>query len=270
MQPDNLAGAESRSRSLSLIGGSRDTSRLKSAQRMFRLLDLISLQEGLTAKALSKRLGVSLSTCYCLINILVEEGYVEKISCRKGYRLGPAISLLHARAHNIDVDARVGPVVGELAASSNRHAYLGLLSEGDVTVARVEEPRRRPPVELIRASSGASHALAVGKILLAGMGSEEIEEYADRHGLEAFTSRTITDLVQLEAHLTETQGRGFATDLEEFSENLCCVAAPIVDKSGKVEGAIGLSTTSRHFYRESEALIGLVSKAGREASALLK
>ncbi len=76
------------------------------------MLNLISLQDGITAKALAKELGVSLSTCYCLINILLEEGYVEKIALRKGYRLGPTVPLLHARAHNLDVDTKVEPVVG--------------------------------------------------------------------------------------------------------------------------------------------------------------
>ncbi len=52
------------------------------------MLDLISRREGATAKSLARELGVSLSTCYCLINILAEEGFVQKVAHRKGYRLG--------------------------------------------------------------------------------------------------------------------------------------------------------------------------------------
>jgi len=248
----------------------RGSSKFNTARRAFTILDLVSRREGLTAKALARELGVSLSTCYCLINILSEEGYVEKMGPRKGYRLGPTVPLLHARAHSMDVDARVEPVVGELAARSSRHAYFGLLSNGDVTVSRVESPPKKPPVGLVQATCGASHALAVGKILIAGTGPVGVEEYADRHGLETFTPRTITDLGQLQAHLAGIRRRGFATDVEEFSENLCCVAAPISDENGKVEGAIGISTTARHFDRESGALIELVSNAAREASGLLR
>lgn len=244
-------------------------SKFNTARRVFAMLNLISLQDGITAKALAKELGVSLSTCYCLINILLEEGYVEKIALRKGYRLGPTVPLLHARAHNLDVDTKVEPVVGELAARSSRHAYFGMLSNGDVTVSRVESPPRKPPVDLVKASCGASHALAVGKILIAGSGPGGFEEYADRYGLEAFTPRTITDIGQLQAHLAGMRRQGFATDVEEFSENLCCVAAPISGENGKVEGAIGISTTAGHFDRESGALIELVVNAAREASALL-
>lgn len=270
MKPAVQPRAGLQGRTDTLTDRHRGSSRFNTARRAFTILDLVSRREGLTAKALARELGVSLSTCYCLINILLEEGYLERIAPRKGYRLGPTVPLLHARAHNIDVDARVEPIVGELAARSSRHAYFGLLSNGDVTVSRVESPPKKPPVELVRASYGASHALAVGKILIAGAGPSGIGEYADRHGLETFTPRTITDLGQLRAHLAGIRDRGFATDVEEFSENLCCVAAPISGEYGKVEGAIGISTTARHFDRESGALIELVTNAAREASDLLR
>jgi predicted transcriptional regulator len=94
----------------------RGSSKFNTARRDYTILDLVSRHEGLTAKALARELGVSLSTCYCLINILVEEGFVEKIAYRKGYKLGPAVSLLYSRARKLDVDSGVEPVVEELAA----------------------------------------------------------------------------------------------------------------------------------------------------------
>ncbi len=253
-----------------LAGHGHGRSRFNTARRAFAVLNLISLQQGITAKMLSKELGVSLSTCYCLINILVEEGYVEKIAHRKGYRLGPAVSTLHSRAHNRDVEGWVEPVVEELALRSGRHAYFGLLSDGDVTVTRVESPKRNPPLDVVRASCTASHALAVGKVLIAGTGPGGIEDYTERHGLEAFTPRTITDVSRLKAHLAEVKRHGFATDVEEFSENLCCVAGQITDKTGRgVEGAIGISTTTKHFCKEADALVELVRRAAQDASELL-
>ena len=127
----------------------RVRSRFNTARRVFSVLDLISLRKGITAKTLSKELGVSLSTCCCLINILVEEGYVEKLANRQDYRL-------HSRAHSKDIEGRVEPVVEVLALCSNRQANFGLLSDGDVTVARIESPRRKPPLDAVRASCTTS------------------------------------------------------------------------------------------------------------------
>ena len=85
----------------------------------------------------------------------------------------------------------------------------------------------------------------------------------------AFTPRTITDVSKLKSHLAEVRMHGFATDVEEFSENLCCVAGQITDKTGKVEGAIGISTTTKQFCKEAYALVELVRRASRDASELL-
>ena len=62
---------------------------------------------------------------------------------------------------------------------------------------------------------------------------------------------------------------GVATDFEEFAENLCCYAAPVKGRDGKVEGAIGLSTTMRRVSGEGQQLIELVQWAASEATALL-
>jgi hypothetical protein len=123
---------------LELLAG-RVRFRSNTVRRAFAVLDPPS------SKTLSKDLGVSLSTCFCSISILFGEGYVEKIAHRQGYGLGPADGASRPRAHSRDVESRVEPLVEELALRSNRHSYFGSLSDGDVTVARIESPRRKSP-----------------------------------------------------------------------------------------------------------------------------
>ena len=77
-------------------------------------MDLVSQRgEGLTAKELARELGTNLSSCYYLLNILADEGYIEKIS-GGGYSIGPAIPLLNEGSRS-DFDAKIEPVVEELA-----------------------------------------------------------------------------------------------------------------------------------------------------------
>ena len=121
---------------------------------------------------------------------------------------------------------------------------------------------------VVRGFHGASHALALGKVLVAGSGPEGAREYAAGFGLEVFTPRTIVRPQLFETHLGLVRARGFATDVEEFAENLCCVAAPILGENGEVEGAIGVSTSARRFGGEARSLVELVRWAAREASTL--
>src|SRR5215210_2440273 len=232
-------------------------------------MDLVNRQGGkLTAREIAREIGTNLSSCYYLLNILIEEGYIEKTPCRGGYRIGPTISVLN-EASRSDFDFRVEPVVEELALRAQRHAYAAVLSGGEVTVTQVKAPPKSSPVGVVAGFHGASHALALGKVLLASMGSEYVKGYIDDHGLEVFTPRTIVQPAQLHAHLNKVSMVGVALDFEEFAQNLCCVAAPVESERGKVEGTIGLSTTTSRIRGESRQLVEMVRWAADEASALL-
>ncbi|MGB3683136.1 MAG: IclR family transcriptional regulator [Rubrobacteraceae bacterium] len=243
--------------------------RFGSVRRVLRILDLVSRHEGSTAKLLARDLGVSLSTCYCLLNILIEEGYLERVSSREGYRLGPMVSTLHERHSGKDFCSILEPMVEKLAQRSGRHSYLGVLSDGVVTVPMVKSPFKSPPDSIVQGFHGASHALALGKVLIAGTGAEGVESYFENFGLEPFTMRTIIEPQRFQGHLDEVRAQGLATDVEEFERNLCCVAAPIRGRNGEIKGAVGVSTTGERFGKEAESLIEMVQWAAADATALL-
>lgn len=243
--------------------------KFKSVRRVFRIMDLVSQRgERLTAKELAREIGTNLSSCYYLLNVLVEEGYIEKIPRCGGYRIGPAVAQLR-EASKSNFDSKIEPVVEELAQRTQRYAYAAVLSSGEAEVTQVRSPPQSPPVGVVEGFHGASHALALGKVLLASMGSEYVEGYINNRGLEAFTPRTIIRPAQLHAHLNKVRMVGVATEFEEFAQNLCCVAAPVKSQDDKVEGAIGLSTTARRIRSEGPQLIDTIQRAAGEASALL-
>jgi DNA-binding IclR family transcriptional regulator len=242
--------------------------KFKSVRRVFRIMDLVSQRgESLTAKELTRELDTNLSSCYYLLNILADEGYIRKIA-GGGYTIGPTIPLLNEGSRS-DFDRKIEPVVEELAQRAQTHAYAAVLSAGEAVVTQAKAPKKRSYVGVVQGFHGASHALALGKVLLAGAGAEYVQEYIDDNGLEAFTPRTIVRPAQLHAHLNKALMVGVATDFEEFAENLCCFAAPVKGRGGKVEGAIGLSTTARRVHGEGKQLIELVQWAAAEATALM-
>ena len=245
--------------------------KFKSVRRALRVMDLISKHgEKLTAKRIARELGTSLSSCYYLLNILADEQYIEKVPRGGGYRIGPAISTLYECRSEGNFDAKIESVIEELAQRAQRQAYLAVLVDGEVTVVQVKAPPDSPPAGVSQGFHGASHALALGKVLLAGMGSEYVQKHIEDHGLEAFTPRTIVHPTQLHANLNKARMVGVALDFEEFAQNLCCVAAPVKDQKGDVQGAIGLSTTTRRISQEGHHLVELVQWASTEATDLLK
>ena len=243
-----------------------------STRRVFRIIDRVSRGgDRLTVKSLAQDLDISVSTCYHLIGILVDEGYVEKLPHQAGYRLGPTIGVLFERSRKFGSTTVIEPVLHDLARIADRPAYFAVLTDNaDVLVTHVHTPPDCPPVGVPPGFCGPSHALALGKVLVAAGGSATINHYIEHHDLRAFTRRTITDPAKLEAHLKEVRTRGYATDFEEFAKNLYCVAAPVSDDSGDVAGAVGLATAASSPAEELKRLIRLARRAAQQLSTALR
>jgi DNA-binding IclR family transcriptional regulator len=243
-----------------------------STRRVFRIIDRVSTGgERLTVKALAHDLGISVSTCYHLVGILVDEGYIEKLPHHAGYRLGATVGVLFERSRRSGSAAVVEPILHDLARIADRTAYFAVLAgTDDVVVTHVHSPPDSAPVGVPQGFRGPSHALALGKVLIAAGGSAAINRYIEQHELRAFTRRTITDPNKLEAHLKEVRTRGYATDFEEFAKNLYCVAVPVSYENGTVAGAVGLATTATSPADELKRLIRLTRRAAAQISTALR
>jgi DNA-binding IclR family transcriptional regulator len=239
-----------------------------SAWRAFRIIDRVSRGgEGLDAKNLARALGVSPSTCYQLLHILIDEGYISRLPRGSGYRLGATISLLYRRSRGASVEAVVGRVLDDLARRSGRAAYFGLLNEnGDVVVAYVSVPPGAPPVGIAPGLRAPAHALALGKIQIAAGGVRAIDRYLEHHPLDSMTRRTIVDPVLLEAHLKEAHARGFATEVGEFAKTLWGVAVPVLSPDGGVDGGIGLAAVGEPQGVEVRQFVELARQAASRAT----
>src|SRR5215210_876343 len=163
-----------------------------SARRAFRILDRVSRGgEGLEAKVLADALGISPSTCYQVLGILIDEGYLRRLPEHAGYELGPELERLYERSRSTSVEAVVGPVLGDLAQRLFCSAYFGLLTENDdVVVAGVQAPPGGAPMGLPTGLRAPAHALALGKAQIAAGGVTSIDHYIEQHRLDGLTRRT--------------------------------------------------------------------------------
>ena len=103
------------------------------------------------------------------------------------------------------------------------------------------------------------HCTSIGKVLLAYQDMRRAEEVIGR-GLPKVAINTITEAEQFRAELRQIRAQGFALDDREFHDDMRCVAVPIFEKGGLVQGGISLSGPSSRFTLAKLGELGNVAR----------
>ncbi|ROQ40807.1 transcriptional regulator [Frondihabitans sp. PhB188] len=117
----------------------------------------------------------------------------------------------------------------------------------------------------------AAHATAFGKFLLAGMSSEQRDQYLDVHGLGRLTPTTKTARADLLAELVEVGNSGVAWENEEFVTGQTCAAVGVRNGAGMIVSSVAIRAPSGELTprRRSEVERHLRDAAAAAARAKL-
>ena len=209
-------------------------SALSSVHRALQVLEVVAAAgDGISAKAVARRLEYNLSTTYHLLESLVTDGYLVRLEASRGFGLGPKLPALHDRlVAQLPVPRGLGGILGEVHSTAQAGALYAAFRDGDVVVVAHDDCADHP-VPVISAWRGALHATAIGKLLLAEADEVTRRAILDRDGLPAHAYRTMTERDALERELTGVRRNDLAVDRGEFRERLACMAAPGADVRGR-------------------------------------
>lgn len=112
------------------------------------------------------------------------------------------------------------------------------------------------------------HTTALGKAVLAHLPGSRIDEIIEQHGLEPATLHSISSREELFESLEAVRDRGYAVDDGERLEGLRCVAAPVMNSSDKVLGAISVSAPASRV--SDEDLHGRLPERVRSAANVVE
>jgi acetyl-CoA synthetase len=242
---------------------------VSTARSVLRLLALLAhAEDGMRADEVAEALGKSTSTAYNLLDTLCQEGFTVRTG-GGAYHLTAESAALVPPDRAREVPAGLGGLLDELFERSHKRVYLAAAHSGQVVIplARGRQGMPRMPGLGTRIGSNA-HALALGKVALSLLDPPALDRYIDR-GLRPFTRHTIVSPDTLRAQLEDIRGGEVAFDREEFDEDFCCLAKPVVDARGRAVAALGLSMSSRCFDTERDALAEVLTDVACKASQVL-
>ncbi len=219
---------------------------IQTVTNAMRLLEQFQTCEELGVTELSKRLDLHKNNVFRLLATLEESGYVEQCRGSDLYRLGTGCLELGQSFTRHRSLARHGrAALAALCEATGESAHLGMLSGHEVIHLDGEQPDRLVLTSLRVGKRLAAHCTALGKTLLAHESAEAIERFdreviSDKE-LPERTPATITDREKFLDHLRTVASQGYALDLEEFEDGLCCASAPVRDAAGTVVAALSVS-----------------------------
>lgn len=237
---------------------------IKTAARVFELIELIQELDGATFTELSERMNMAESTLYDYLTTLVHLNYLLKEDGEYDLSLQFFDRGIYAR-DRFSILSKSKRTLEQLAEESG--AAVWLLVEENGKAVYLDQALGENSIETHErlGKHEYMHCLASGKAMLAYSSDEYVREIVDRHGLPQKTPESIATLEGLEAELSDIRDQGYAINEHETAEGVAAVAAPIVAED-RVRGAIAIAgpvaRTKNESYRQR--LIELVTTASNE------
>jgi len=234
------------------VPGEAGKTAIQVVERMMNLLDaLAEHEESASLKVLAEQTSLHPSTAHRILNDMVACRMVERGdggTYRLGLRLLELGNLVKAR---LSVREAAQAPMRALHKLTGETVNLSV-RQGDEIVYVDRAYSERSGMQVVRAIGGRAplHLTSVGKLFLASDDASQVRAYVTRTGLSGHTRNSITDLSKLEVELNQVRQLGNAKDNEELELGVSCLAAGILDDTGKLVAGLSLSAPTDRIHAD--------------------
>jgi len=221
---------------------------------------------------LSHRTGIPRAAVRRCLYTLQKLGYVA-VDEGRAYALRPQILALgHAYLSSAPLATSAQPLLNQVSEAIHESCSMAVLDGEDILyVARSSASTRIMSIDLGIGSRLPAFCTSMGRVLLAGLSSNELGAYLRRMKFVPYTNRTIVTRDQLKAALDTARAAGFAVVDQELEIGLRSIAVPVADRGDRVAAAINVSVQAgRMSLAQMQATLLLpLRAAARELGMLL-
>jgi IclR family pca regulon transcriptional regulator len=193
-------------------------------------------------------LGMSRSTTHRYMITLAGLGYLEQGASRK-YRLGLRVTDLGMSAlYSTDLREHSHAYLEELREQTSYTVNLSVLDGTEILyidrVRSFRRAQRKIDLGLHLGSRLPAYCTSMGKLLLANLPEEELNDLLASMKLTKRGPNTITNKQALREELEAVLDAGFAVNDQELAPELHSIAAPVRNEAREVAGAINMAAHS--------------------------
>jgi len=210
---------------------------------------------------LARVLGLTRSTSHRYVSTLARLGYLQQNPQSRKYRLGPRVLDLGFSAINsMELRQIAATHLQQLSDETGHTVNMAILDGTDIVYIErcrsQQQGQREIDLNLHVGSRLPAYCTSMGKVLLAGLGSDERRAVLDEVQFQQRGPNTL-DRRALEQALDVVADAGIAVNNEELAYGLRSIAAPVRRQTGEVVAAINLAV-----HRSMVSLDQLVAHLG--------
>jgi DNA-binding IclR family transcriptional regulator len=244
----------------------------RSLLRAIEILEyLLKRGEPATVTQLIGDLRIPKSTAYEIARTLTEGGFLSAPGRGGGLFLGRRLYDLGMAYRAEDDLLREGArIVEDLRDETGDTVQLSVL-EDDMLLVLLKQEGIRPLRIISNAGSRVPvNWAAAGRLLVSDMDDAALTRLLKATVRQSPTGQAETDIARIIAQIRRFRRLGHAIELNEANEHAGCVAAPVIDKSGKVIAALSIAAPEQRLTRAGRAaLVAAVVRAAEELARRL-
>ncbi len=247
-------------------GGSRSVRR---ALEIFEFL--LQLDAPTTIGEIVSALQIPKSTAYELVRTLSDSGYLEPGRRGGGIYLGRKLfELGMAYRAQVDLLRDGSQIVEELRNECGETVQLSVL-ENDMMLVLLKEEGSHPVRIISRVGSRVPvNWAASGRLLVSDLDDNELNSLLSKSVRQSPTGRATVETDKFIQQVRKARKQGFFFELNETNEHAGCVAAPVIDGTGRCVAAISIVAPEHRLTKTNrESLTKKVCAAGAELSKRL-
>lgn len=206
----------------------------------------------MTLADIAKRVALPRATVRRSLITLSTLGYVE--SDGRNFTLTPKVLTLgHSYLSSSPFTRAAQPLLERLAATIHESSWVAILDDEEVLFVAGARTNRILSPGLNVGSRMPAAWTALGRVLLAGLSDEALDDYLRRLRPRTYTARTTTDVAAVRRAVMDVRTSGYALVDGEVEIGLSSIAVPVTNLRGQTIAAMNASAPSER-VRSSEMI----------------
>jgi IclR family transcriptional regulator, pca regulon regulatory protein len=195
----------------------------------------------MTISQLSIRTGLSRAAVRRCLYTLTKLGFAGAEDGSR-YSLRPRmLTLSHTYTASNTLSTAAQPILERMSAAHRESFSVATLDGDDIVYIARTTVSRVMAVDLHIGSRLPAYCTSMGRVLLAYLPTDQLEQYLARVVLTPHTTRTIVSVDKLRIALRNVRRNGYALVDQELEVGLRSLAVPVYAPSGRVVATINLS-----------------------------